>query len=185
MTDEELVGRFVESGDRWALEQLVGRYSDKLRRLLYSLLGADVDRVRDAEQEVYMVLVERIGRFRGDARFSTFLYSLARNKVLDIMRAARRRNARSTVLDFPDTVSSAARGPEQNAVRASDASMLRMAMDAITPDDRFLLYMKDAEDESIADLARVTGQREGTVKSRLSRARARVRQRLEELGYER
>ncbi len=185
MTDEELVERFVSSDDREALQELVSRYSDKLRRLLYSMLGADLDRVQEAEQEVYVKLVERVDRFRGASSFSTFFYALARNRVLDIMRLSRRRLGRDTVLAFPDKAASLLPGPAERLERETDAALLRSAMTILSPSDRFLLYMKDAEGESIADLAAVTGQREGTIKSRLSRARSRLKRHLEVCGYER
>lgn len=60
-TDEQLVDRFRCDGDREALSELIRRYAPRLRRLLYSLLGPDYDAVSDAEQEVYVSLISRVG----------------------------------------------------------------------------------------------------------------------------
>jgi RNA polymerase sigma-70 factor (ECF subfamily) len=184
MTDEQLVERFVVNGDRRSLEEVVRRYSSKLRRLLYSLLGADLDRVQDAEQEIFVALIERAAKFRGDSRFSTFFYALARNRVLDMLRSERRRTWRTVEYESPDVYEGRGRGPAEAVERDEAALLLRSALADLPPSDRFLLYMKDAEGESVADLAAITGEREGTIKSRLSRARTKLRRRLEELGYE-
>lgn len=183
--DEELAERFRVAGDREALATLVERYSPKLRRLLYTMLGGDAEQIADAEQEVYVTLIRKIDRFRGDARFSTFFYSLARNRVLDLMRAERRRRDRTVRHENPDAFAGTAEDPAEQSAGAVDAELLSQAMESLGDQDRFLLYLKDGEGESIEALCAMCGMPSGTVKSRLARARRRVARRMEELGYER
>lgn len=184
-SDDELAERFRASGDREALGALIERYSPKLRRLLYSMLGGDADRIADAEQEVYVTLIRKIDRFRGASTFSTFFYSLARNRVLDLMRSERRRRDRTVHHENPDVFPGTGGNPEAQSAGNADAELLRRAMSALSDQDRLLLYLKDGEDEPIEALCAMTGMPSGTVKSRLARARRKVAVRMEELGYER
>lgn len=184
-SDEDLAQRFARSNDRQAFAELVRRYSPLLRRMLYSLVGSDPDALLDAEQEVFLTLSTGISRFRGDARFSTFFYSLARNRVIDLMRKQRRDLQRVQRGLDADQLVSPDRGPAELGARSADVALLQAALAGIPEGDRMLLYLKDGEDHTIAELSEMTGTPEGTLKSRLSRARKKVAARMEELGYER
>jgi len=183
-TDEELVGRFREHSDREALSELIRRYTPRLRRLLYSLLGPDDDAVSDAEQEVYVSLIRRVGSFRGDARFSTFFYSLARNRTIDFIRARTRDRAHLTLSENPDGEPGRFVGPERLVDDEERVSLVRAALHRLAPEDQFLLYLKDGEGAGLEELVEITGRPSGTIKSRLARARRKLASRLEEMGYE-
>lgn len=185
MSDEELARRFTGAGDRDALGELVARYSPRLRRLLISLLGPDPETVADAEQEVYVALIRRLERFRGDSSFATFFYALARNRTLDLMRSRRRVLGRTSPMEDPDLFTARDGSPEAATMGESDAELVRRALRRLSPQDQFLVYMKDAEDERIERLAAMAGMKVGTVKSRLARARTKLAAYLQEMGYER
>lgn len=182
MTDEQLLARFREHGDRAALSELIARYSPRLRRLLYSLLGGDVDAVQDAEQEIYVTLIRRASRFRGASRFSTFFYALARNRAIDLMRKRQRERDRVIAYESADLFAGAGRDPESLAVRNGEVEHLMIALGRLKPADRFLLAMKDGEDATIEELCEMTGEPAGTIKSRLARARSKVRSFMKECG---
>ncbi len=184
-SDESLAARVAAAGDKAAFSELFRRYSPLLRRMLYSLLGPDMDELLDAEQEVFLTLSKRINRFRGEARFSTFFYALARNRVIDLLRRKRREQLRVSTGLEADQYQSAEPGPEELGARAGDTALLRAALQQIPEQDRMLLYLKDAEDRTIAALSDMTGMPQGTLKSRLARARRKVARHMEELGYER
>jgi RNA polymerase sigma-70 factor, ECF subfamily len=183
-TDEELVGRFRDHGDRDALSELIRRYAPRLRRLLYSLLGPDDEAVSDAEQEVYVSLIRRVASFRGASRFSTFFYSLARNRTIDLVRARSRDRTRVTRSEDPHTAPGLFAGPERLLDDQERASLVRTALRRLAPEDQFLLYMKDGEGVRLEELVEITGRPSGTIKSRLARARRKLARNLEEMGYE-
>jgi RNA polymerase sigma-70 factor, ECF subfamily len=184
-TDEELVTAYAEFGDADAIGTLIRRYSPRLRRMVVTLIGPDDAAVLDAEQEVLISLVQRLGQFRGHSRFSTFFYRVARNRILDLIRSRSRYSWRVVPLTEPDRAAGRMRGPEEALVDGERSAMLRRAMQCLRPDDQLMLYLKDGEGEGISNLCTLTGLPSGTVKSRLARSRTKVAKALEELGYER
>ena len=183
-TDEELVTAYAQSGDRAAAQTLIRRYAPRLRRMVVTLIGADEATVLDAEQEVFIALVRRLGQFRGQSRFSTFFYRLARNRILDLIRSRNRYGKRIVPLFEPDNSAGRMKGPEEALMDSERSAMLRRAMQGLRPEDQMLLYLKDGEGEGIGELTALTGLPAGTVKSRLARSRTKVAQALKELGYE-
>lgn len=182
-TDEELVAIYVRQGYLPAIEEIIRRYSPLLRRLVFTLVGRSSETAQDAEQEVFVTLVRKIGTFRGGSRFSTFFYRIARNRIVDLLRGEHRRATRTA--PFVDELPEERRpGPEELTLRNEQADTIRIAMRCLPAGDRVLLYLKDAEGHSVAQLAALAKLSQGAVKSRLARARKRVAQRLEELGYE-
>ncbi len=183
-TDEELVAAYAQSGDRAAVETLILRYAPRLRRMVVTLIGADEAMVLDAEQEVFIALVRRLGQFRGQSKFSTFFYRLARNRILDLIRSTNRYGKRVVPLFEPDNSAGRLKGPEEALMDSERRTMLRNAMRGLRPEDQMLLHLKDGEGQGIGELAALTGLPAGTVKSRLARSRAKVAKALKELGYE-
>ena len=183
-TDEELATEYRRTGNRNALDVLIRRYSPRLRRMVITLMGPDESTVLDAEQEVFVALIRKLGQFQGRSAFGTFFYRLARNRILDLMRSRARYRQRIGELAEPERSVARTKGPEQIAIDAERTSLLRLAMSRLSPDDRMLLYLKDGEQNGIADLIELTGLPAGTVKSRLARSRAKVAVALEDLGYE-
>ena len=183
-TDEELVAAYTLSENRVAIETLIRRYAPRLRRMVITLIGPDEATVLDAEQEVFIALVRRLGQFRGQSRFSTFFYRLARNRILDLIRSRSRYGRRVVALSEPDRSAGRMKGPEEALVDSERSAMLRRAMQTLRPEDQMILYLKDGEGEGIGELTALTGLPAGTVKSRLARSRTKVAQALKELGYE-
>ena len=102
LSDEELAREASAFSSADALQELVVRYAPKLRRLLFTLMGPDTEMLLDTEQEVFLTLVRKIGRYRGTSRFSTFFYSMAKNRAVDAIRKTRRRARTFRSLPDPD-----------------------------------------------------------------------------------
>lgn len=185
--DTVLAARFRESGDRQAFETLVVRHLPALRRFLAVFVPGDPEAAADAEQEVLVRLHGSLGRWRGDGAFTTWLFTLARRSAADEVRRRvreRRRNDRFARWSRPQEEGWERESDPQNAWDSAEAGKnLRKALATLPEPDRTLLYLKDAEDQSIEDLARIHGLKEGTVKSKLSRARTRLRELLKEERY--
>ena len=184
LSDEQLCTCALDGSREAALDELIRRYAPRLRRLLCTLVGPDRDLIEEGEQEVFVTLVRRLSCFRGESRFSTFFFALARNRVRDMLRARRRRVARysATQID-PETIPGRSQDPGQRVIDSERLDGLRRCMAVLSEDDRILLFLRDGDDTPIAELSRIYSIPEGTVKSRLSRARARVARRMRELEY--
>jgi len=188
--DLDLVARW-HAGDLAAFETLVRRYQDRVYRLLYRMLGSAAD-AEDAAQETFLNLHRHGHRFRGDARFSTFVYRVAANTALNRRRTLGRTRARieklaerqATGHDLPESPV----GPEQAALGRERRERVHEALATLPEKLRLPLVLFDIEGLPYAEVSDVLGLAEGTVKSRIHRARLALRDRLapelEALGVE-
>jgi len=178
--DAELVARWHE-GDLVAFESLVRRYQGRVYRLLYRMLGSGAD-AEDAAQETFLNLHRHGHRFRGDARFSTFVYRVAANTALNRRRTLGRTRARIDKLaerqaaghDLPESPE----GPEQATLGRELREHVHEALAALPDKLRLPLVLFDIEGLPYAEVSDVLGLAEGTVKSRIHRARNALRDRL-------
>ncbi|MBN1242672.1 MAG: sigma-70 family RNA polymerase sigma factor [Spirochaetales bacterium] len=194
--DAALAAAWAEGRDARAFACLVGRHEGLLRRAAFVALGAAARRdpllVDDAVQEACVRLVGALARFRGDSAVATFMAAVARRAALDELRKAARRGAMAArAARFAGDASApgvgvppGSGGDPAAALERREASERVAALLAGLPEpERSLVYLRDAEGASLGDLARAFGLREGTVKSKLARARAKLRgQALAEWG---
>ncbi|HEU5362637.1 MAG TPA: sigma-70 family RNA polymerase sigma factor [Gaiellaceae bacterium] len=172
---EDLDPRIVDRarrGDPRAFAQLVRHYDDGLRALAYRLLG-DRSRMDDALQEAYVSAFRALPGFRGEAELGTWLYRIAYNACIDELRRAR------TVVPLDSVRERADPSPapdERIAVRGD----LGAALATLPPEDRAAVLLVDAQGFDYRSAAEILGVPEGTVASRLSRARAALRRHLDD-----
>jgi RNA polymerase sigma-70 factor (ECF subfamily) len=178
--------RLATAGDRTALNDLVSSLAPHVERQLLRYPVADEDR-RDLLQTTLMQVVRRLGSFRGDSSFSTWLFRVTANEALMLMRSQRRHRARVVAgLDLEDLAvlpamnDSDAREPSdvRVAARQRDA-IVRTALEELPADYREVVlahYEEDLGLQQIADRLELT---ESAVRSRLHRARTRLRDLLD------
>ena len=174
--DAELVDR-VLAGDHAAFATVVRRHDDRLRGLAYKLLGGDRERMDDALQEAYVRAYRALGTFRRDAHLGSWLYRITYNACIDELRRDKRRPAPVDVTDAAWDRPHGGPGPER-AVTAADAALRALA--TLPDDQRITVVMVDGEGLDNQTVAKLLGVAPGTVASRLSRARATMRQHLGE-----
>lgn len=180
--DRELVERW-QTGDPVAFSQLVRRHQRRVFGLLLRMLGS-ADEAEDVAQETFLNLHRHGHRFRSEARFSTFVYRVAVNAALNRRRTLGRRRARMQALerrqaagdDLPDAPAS----PEDTADAARVRVHVQDAILTLPPKLRAPLVLYDIEGLAYAEVADVLRVAEGTVKSRIHRARQALRERLRE-----
>jgi RNA polymerase sigma-70 factor (ECF subfamily) len=178
--DLELVERW-QSGDEGAFEDLVRRHERRVFRLLLRMLG-NREEAEDVAQEAFLSLHRHGHRFRREARFSTFVYRVAANAALNRRRSLGRNRSRVSELttsqqagfDLPP----APRDPEDAAAGSEAQARVQEALLDLAPDLRVAVVLYDIEGQSYHEVARVLGIPEGTVKSRIHRARNALRERL-------
>jgi RNA polymerase sigma-70 factor (ECF subfamily) len=182
--DRELVLRW-RSGDRSAFEALIRRHERRVYRLLLRMLGSK-EEAEDAAQETFLNLHRHGHRFRGDALFSTFVYRVAANAALNRRRTLGRSRAREAGLqrlqESGAELPSAPVDPERAAVAAEQRAGVQAALLELVPRLRLPLVLYDLEGLPYPEIAKLLDLPEGTVKSRIHRARERLREILSASG---
>jgi RNA polymerase sigma-70 factor (ECF subfamily) len=173
--DAELIRRVLE-GDPSAFGDVVRRHDARLRALAYKLLGGDRHRMDDVLQEAYLRAYRGLAGFRLDAHLGSWLYRIAYNACIDELRRAHRHPIPVDPTDGFEPVATGS-GPDDQ-VAAADAT--RRAIALLPDDQRITVVMVDGEGLDNRTVAALLGVAPGTVASRLSRARATMRQHLGE-----
>ena len=186
MEDREAIQRVLE-GDNDAFGLLVEKYQTKVYNLALRMCGNEDDAF-DLSQESFLRAWRSLGSFQFEASFSTWLFRLSSNICLDFLRAKKRRATVSltmvsdedeeTQLDLPD----AGPTPEEAALAADDRRLLAEALNSLPADFRQIITLRAIDDLSYTQIAEILGIQEGTVKSRLSRARTALRNKLLQNG---
>jgi RNA polymerase sigma-70 factor (ECF subfamily) len=180
--DLELVARW-QAGDADSFTLLVRRHERRVFRILYRMLGS-VDEAADVAQETFLNLHRHGQRFRRESRFSTFVYRVAANAALNRRRSLGRDRNRMKELAERQTVDAPrpfAGDPEAEAERARTGRRIQAALLALPERLRLPLVLFDVEGLPYSEISSVVGIPEGTVKSRIHRARAALREELRDL----
>ena len=160
-------------GDIEAFEELFRLY----RRLVYGLclrMTQDVSEAEDVTQEVFVLLFRKIGGFRGEANFTTWLHRLTVNQVL--MRFRKNKSRREEALEEEDMEShEAARPTSPKSVQLIDRITLESAIAQLPPGYRAAFILHDVEGYEHEEVARILGCAVGTSKSQLHKARTKLR----------
>ena len=181
--DGDLVTRW-KAGDESAFESLIRRHEGRVFGLLMRMLGNRED-AEDVAQETFISLHRHGHRFRHDARFSTFVYRVAANAALNRRRTLGRKNARIRKLQTRqaagDDLPTTPRDPESATFGVEVQVRVQDALLQLPPDLRAATVLYDIEGLSYREIAAVLEIPEGTVKSRIHRARSALRDRLKGL----
>jgi len=179
--DRELVDRW-QAGDQQAFEKLVRRHEKRVFRLLLRMMGSR-EEAEDVAQETFLSLHRHGHRFRSEARFSTFLYRVAANAALNRRRTLGRTRARIQKLAVRhaagDDLPVSPRDPEDATLGSQLSEQVRQALQTLSPALRTPVVLYDIEGLSYGEIAGVLGVAEGTVKSRIHRARKALRVELQ------
>ena len=173
-SDEAALIRAARQGKVEAFNVLVLRYQTAIYNLAYRVLG-DSDLAADATQETFIAAFRSLAQFR-DGSFRAWLSRIATNVCYDELRRRQRRPAVS--LDQPEVevkLVSKTESPESAAQRAELNRAIQDCLDALPAEQRAVVTLCDVQEFDYAEVATITGQPLGTVKSRLSRARLRLR----------
>jgi len=171
MEEQELILR-CQQGDEAAFEALLHLYEKRVYTLCRRMCRTEEDAM-EAAQDAFLAVWRGIGAYRADAAFSTWLYRLATNACLDLLRREKKRGGDVSLDDdeaMPDRRDPAPL-PDELAERAEEQRAVREGVLALPADYRAVLLLRETEQLSYAEIAEATGLELGTVKSRISRAR--------------
>lgn len=188
-TERRLVERLV-ARDEHAFNALVRAYERRVFALVLRMLGSRAE-AEDLAQEVFVQVFKAIGSFRGESKLSTWIYRIAinlcknRTKYLRVRHAGEQEELEAHVERVPmgelkrANVGQVER-PDEMMVGKQVERIVREAILKLEPSFRECLVLRDVEELSYEEIGAITGLPEGTVKSRIHRARAQLKELVEE-----
>lgn len=187
--DVQLVER-CQKGDRQAFDELVIRHQKRIFNLAYRLLG-DYEEANDLAQEAFIRAYKKIKSFRREASFSTWLYCLATNLCRNKLRQWQRKGRFQTVSlsdssepggkEVIHSLADPHPGPDEIYERKEQQALIQKAINSLGEEHRLVVVLRDIQGLAYEEIARIVDCSEGTVKSRLHRARNILKERLREV----
>lgn len=179
--ERKLVSR-LRARDEDAFVELVRAYQHRVFNVVVRIVG-DRAEAEDVAQEVFVAIFKHIDGFRGDAKFSTWVYRIATNTARNRIKYLSRRSHKyhQNYEDSPDTVkqenplSGQVDQPEDRAMGKELEAIIKDGLAELNDIHRTIIVLRDIEHLSYAEIAQVVDLPEGTVKSRLFRARSSLR----------
>ena len=173
----------AQAGDQDAFAELVRLYEKRVLALTQRMCRNPED-AAEAAQEAFLAAWQGLKSFRGESSFSTWLYRLASNACVDLLRREGRRQAAVSLddedlnLDVPAPLPS----PQEEAERRELREQIEEGLQALPPEYRAVLVLREMHQLRYEEIARSLDLDVGTVKSRISRGRKRLRKFLLERG---
>jgi RNA polymerase sigma-70 factor (ECF subfamily) len=183
--DEKALIAAAQQGEVPAFNQLVLTYQSMVYNLAYRILG-DADAAADASQDTFLSAFRAIKKFRGGS-LKAWLLRIATNACYDQLRYKQRRptsplEALLVETDHPPSFTDPTEGPEDYTLRQELGRAIQVGLNTLPPDQRIALVLSDVQGLSYQEIAEVTRSSLGTVRSRLSRGRAKLRDYLLDQG---
>jgi RNA polymerase sigma-70 factor, ECF subfamily len=185
--------RFIErlgARDPRAFNELVELYGERVYRLLYRMLGRK-EEAEDMAQEVFVQVFKAIDQFRGDSKLGTWIYRIAVNLCKNRVKYLARRHSsaedelepiaeRAPLGEAKGVTSAELAAPDQIVEGYQVEIIVKRCIATLHPEFREVLVLRDVEDLTYEEIGEITGLAEGTVKSRLHRARALLKEKVEQ-----
>ncbi|MFP3871245.1 MAG: RNA polymerase sigma factor [Syntrophobacteria bacterium] len=180
--DEELaLVRRCRRGDQEAFARLMHRYEKQIYNFTYRMLGS-IQEAEDLTQDIFLAVFQNVESFRAEAKFSTWLYRIALNRTLNRLKYLSKRNFfarehnwmkswKRTEVDVLAGLSDEAPSPEQWTAAHEVAAQVQLCLNKLPPQSREILVLRDVQGFSYEELGEMLLLNQGTVKSRLYRAR--------------
>lgn len=185
MDEQELIFQ-AKSGDTDAFEQLISPYMTKVYNIALGILGSVAD-ADDAAQDAFIKAYRYIRGFEGNSSFYTWLYKIVYNCCLDAVRKKKRRpfgflsGNKVTYKDGNETekeIIDTSPLPEEIFIRRETQEQIRLAISRLDENYSSIIILRDIEGLSYDDISKILGISLGTVKSRLSRARENLKNKI-------
>ena len=194
LSDNQLIDKFVNNNDDIAFELIVGRYMEKIYNLAYRITR-DHYKSEDVLQEVYMTLIKKLHTFRGESKFSSWLYRVTANASYMLLRAEKKYEHDISLEDY---VPYDNKGTLMGRIHHKDWSsrpdiviyikealeILEKAVDELPEVYRVAFYLRDIEGLSNEEVSQVLDISVPAVKSRIHRARLYIRDKVSDYFYE-
>lgn len=179
MMDELRAIAQAKRGDADAFAFLVETYETSVYRLALRMCGNAHD-AEEVAQEAFVAAWKGLPAFRGESKFSSWLYQLTTNAAIDFLRREKRHRTATPIEDEPEPATPDT--PQQALEESEVRHALQQALDTLTPEHREIFLLRQMRQLSYEEIGRLLGLESGTVKSRLSRAKKQLREILTQKG---
>jgi len=160
-------------GNQEAWNMLINAYSKSVYNIALNFF-AERDIASDVTQEIFIKIYHNLDKFREERNFTSWVFTISRNYCIDYWRKNKKYLLNNQELD--EKISSGQPTPEDNLIKESEIEILRKKISQLEPDLRIILILRDVHDLSYQEIAERFSIPEGTVKSRINRARLRLAQ---------
>lgn len=193
--DEKLVELYINSNDENAFEEIINRYCDKIYRLAFRITR-DYHSAEEVLQEVFITLLKKINTFRGESKFSSWLYRVTANASYMYLRAEKKYKNDVSLEDYvPYDENGTLMGrikvkdwsdrPDKALLSKEAMEIIEKAVDELPEPYRVVVHLRDIEGLSNEEVSVLLGLSVPALKSRLHRARLYLRDKLSDYFYER
>ncbi len=167
LNDQELM-RIVQAGDYSPASEIYDRYSGRIYNFAFRFLK-NAEAAEDATQEVFVKMLKHANQFNGDAKLSTWLFSITANWCRDYLRKSDNKTKESddVLVQLPTPPELA---PDRTLEQRENEVRVRKALQALTPEQREAILLSRYQGLSYAEIAQISGCSEGAVKTRVFRA---------------
>lgn len=167
LNDQDLM-RIVQSGDYSPASEIYDRYSGRIYNFAFRFLK-NSEAAEDATQEVFVKMMKHANQFHGDAKLSTWLFSITANWCRDYLRKADNKSKESedVLISLPAPSELA---PDRNLERRESERRVQRALQSLTAEQREAILLSRYQGLSYAEIAQIAGCSEGAVKTRVFRA---------------
>lgn len=172
MKEERALVRRASRGDAEAFRVLVETYQTQVYRLALRICGESG--AEDAAQEAFLSAWRALPRFRGECQFSTWLYRLTANAAVDYLRREKKQRTDGDIAELDPMDDSPT--PQERAEQSDTRQRVQAALAQLTREHREILLLRYMQELDYGEIAAALGISEGTVKSRISRAKGRLRE---------
>ncbi|MCU0698515.1 MAG: sigma-70 family RNA polymerase sigma factor [Myxococcaceae bacterium] len=177
-SDRVLISK-LRRGDASAFEQLVRTHQDRVYDFCVRMLN-DREEAFDLTQEIFLSIHQNVDKFRADAKLTTWIFRISRNHCLNRLKYLKRRG-RGRSDEFGESnekvISDSMGGsttPDEVVTRKREKQLVHQAIEELDEEQRSLVVLRDVEGLSYEEIMEITELPEGTVKSRLHRAREKL-----------
>lgn len=178
-----------KKGDLEAFSSLVQMYQTRVLSLCLKLTGNRPD-AEDLAQEVFIKSYKSLDGFRQEAEFGTWLHRIAVNLYIN----QKKKNSRVVVLSINDPVKTDSgeisreivddsEDPQQKLEASENRQLIRQALDMLSPEHKTVLILREIEGYSYEEIAQITKNSLGTIKSRMNRARQALKDKISQMGH--
>lgn len=184
---ERLLIRKLRERDEKAFREIVELYGNQVYNLTFRMIG-NREEAEDLSQEVFITVFKSIDSFRGDSKFSTWLYRVTANHCKNRIKYLARRHDRGKAeydegvareaVDGQLSAPSPSPRPDKHLEGMQLERLMQDAIATLDEDHRLVILLRDVEELSYEEICTITGLPDGTVKSRLHRARLALRKKI-------
>jgi RNA polymerase sigma-70 factor (ECF subfamily) len=162
-----------KNGDQEAWKMMINSYSKSVYNIALNFF-AERDIAQDVTQEIFIKVYHNLDKFREEKNFSSWLFTISRNYCIDYWRKNKKYFVNTQELD--EKIGFGQPTPEENLINESEIDKLRKKISQLDPELRLILILRDIQDLSYKEIAEKFSVPEGTVKSRINRARLKLTQ---------